>query len=143
MECSPIFAVLGTGVAALNSSLGINKHGFSVGNYSVPRCNLLRSSIPYCFKALPDGRFILLNRDYKPLGIAGGTCDPFVDYEAFGAHIVKDDSSIIAAAMTMKCCPHDSIYFFRDSCPPWAGKRHAVALLDKMNRLLSIAKGGM
>jgi len=142
MERSPIFAVLGTGVAALNSSLGIDHHGFSLGNYSVPRCNLLRSSIPYCFHPLPDGRFILLNRDYKPLGIAGKGHDMLVDYEAFNTHIVEADSSIIAAAKTMMYYPH-GIYFFGDSCPPWAGKRHAVALLDKMNRLLSIAEGSV
>ena len=82
---------------------------------------------PYCLQKREDGTYILLNRDYKPVGVT----TPYrvwVDYETWPEAFDIDISPDQAAAMS-----HNGdddarrIYFYDDGCKPWEGAKHQRA----------------
>lgn len=71
---------------------------------------------PYCIDRLKDGRYIVLNRNYKPLGIS--TKD-WVDYETHPSALSIKLTEEQAASLSWNGSTDlNRIYLFSDVCPP-------------------------
>lgn len=86
------------------------------------------SSLPYQLKALGDGRCILLNRDYKPLGSVAG----HVEYERHPS--VMPRTPTVMEMGRMGLLPGG--YFYDDATVPTTSKLWAryAAILQKVDQ---------
>lgn len=72
-----------------------------------------RANWPYCIQRLSDGRFVVLNRNYKPLGHHGR----YFDYELYGQNIRIDEDT--AEALSFNGSRDATrIYLFNDQTSP-------------------------
>ena len=82
---------------------------------------------------LDNHRFIILNRNYKPIG-AMPMYMAIVDYEEFPQSIVhradNGAESLWNAAMRVTC--PDIRFFFHDHDAPWCGSKHAKNYLRRL-----------
>ena len=92
----------------------------------------MRRDMPYVIHetALP-GTQLLVNRNYKPLGNNSKTAENSVNYELAISGHTKLTAAQIASVVSP---PHDR-GLFGDGNPPWAGKREAVAYLERLKLL--------
>lgn len=91
---------------------------------------------PYCIIQLADGRYIVVNRYYKPLG--NKTSD-WIKYE--------DDPSVIALKITPAIAKKlswaqseatDRIYLYADGCIPTDGAVHMKSYLQRLAVLMAV-----
>ena len=82
---------------------------------SIPALATARAFLPYCLTPLAGNRFIILNRQYKPLGVSNYIL--WVDYDEpqYQSLVVPVDS-IDASTLTRN--ENDSYYFFNDGNDP-------------------------
>lgn len=101
---------------------------------------IARQFLPYCVCLRPDGRYILLNREYKPLGwptrLAG-----FVDYDRpeFESMMVDPPVDFLRAATSTTSDRGTFFYLYGkvDGCdPPWTSPEAAKRYLYKLGVLL-------
>jgi hypothetical protein len=73
--------------------------------------------LPYCLDRLTDGRYIVLNRFYKPLGIASSE---WVVYEEHpSVCVLKGLTELRAQKMSWRGeSDLERIYFYNDGCVP-------------------------
>lgn len=121
-------------IAALDAAL-------SVPRYSMRRASRpyyeLRRDMPYIIHDLSiPGTFILVNRNYKPLGSNQPTEGEFAVYEDFTNLHVCLTSSQIASVVSP---PHER-GLFGDGNPPWSGRKEANAYLARLRLLHSQLK---
>jgi len=96
------------------------------GNLYMPP--FIRYAAPYCLMPLEarddEDRAILLNRDYKPVGI-GIPYNLFVDYEAFPAwHLTEDALRRARDCRCWRAVGHSkALFLFNDETPPWKSAR--------------------
>ncbi|WP_321868635.1 hypothetical protein [Paraburkholderia tropica] len=89
--------------------------------------------MPYCLQKLPDGRYIILNRDYKPLGT---TSREWVDYETHPSAVRMNISSKTAASLSTHAKPDtDQIFLYDDSSSPVHGAQQMRDYMEKLSRL--------
>lgn len=75
-----------------------------------------RVFMPYCVKALGGGRFIVLNRDYKPLGVP--SCVD-VDLASHESALPMDITAELARGMSVDQSPDtDCIYLHKGNGAP-------------------------
>ena len=92
----------------------------------------MRRDLPYVIHktALKDTQ-LLVNRNYKPLGNNSRTRENLVNYElAINGHVKLTPNQIESVAS-----PSRGRSLFGDGNPPWAGKREAVAYLERLELL--------
>jgi hypothetical protein len=86
---------------------------------------LARVLLPYCIYPADGAGRILLNREYKPIGVPKAA--PFIHY---------DDPKYAMWLITTDEGPHDRFYhFFNDGNPPWSG---AADFRDYVSRVSSV-----
>ena len=92
--------------------------------------------LPYCLKRLPDGRYVVLNREYKPLGFKTSAQ---VHYEEYPIAVkFKGLTQKVAAKLSYKGSEDlDSIFLYNDGCIP---TRSAQNMQDYLHRLEILAK---
>src|SRR5215831_17480923 len=84
----------------------------------------------YCAHKCRDGKYILLDRFYKPVGWIG---DVWADYEAWPRRFAVQITPQMAAKMSYKGSDDvDRIWFFNDSCPPWRDDKNRKAYLKRL-----------
>lgn len=92
--------------------------------------------LPYCLIRQADGSWMVVNRDYKPLGYTGTA---FVDY---GAHAVAIPKLTEAVAQRIDVADRrdtDRIYLYNDGCVPtssdsaWTAYAERLHVLSKLN----------
>jgi hypothetical protein len=73
--------------------------------------------LPYCIQRLEDGRHVVLNRNYKPLGF---TTEDFVTYEDYPIGVTfKGLTPKKAAQISYRgSADLDTIYLYNDGCNP-------------------------
>lgn len=92
--------------------------------------------LPYCLKRQEDGRYIALNREYKPLGFTKRDHVDYGDYPI--AMKLKGMTAKKAAALDVDGRANlDWIYFYNDGCIPTDSAAHMHAYLG---RLAALAK---
>ena len=92
--------------------------------------------MPYCLNKLSDGRYIVLNSDYKPLGYSKSE---FVNYQDHpSAQNIKITKS---TAKKLSYCGDDdieSIMLYNDGCTPTRTKKDMDSYLEKLEVLSSL-----
>jgi hypothetical protein len=89
---------------------------------------------PYCLKKQDDGTYVVLNREYKPVGfIPQGSVN-------YGDYPVCVEIKGIRAATARKLSHNDSddtdeIYLYNDGCNPIKDKEYMAAYLKKLELL--------
>ena len=97
---------------------------------------LRKTHFPYCVNRLQDGRYILLNRNYKPLGIQSRD---WVNYETDPSAIAMKITDSIAKKIS--CNPNeglDRLYLYNDGCIPTDSAAHMTAYLKRLAVLLRL-----
>ncbi|EAQ3218740.1 hypothetical protein C2O24_19950 [Salmonella enterica] len=78
-----------------------------------------RFMVPYSIQELSAGRYVVLNRGYKPLGIIGESYNtPTLDYSNYavaGPKKLPDVTSVYAQ--------HNVRFFFNDASSPWVNRQ--------------------
>ena len=93
--------------------------------------------LPYCLDRLPDGRYVILNREYKPLGFK--TRDR-VDYGAYPIAVkLKDLTEAKAAKLSHEGSENlDRIYLYNDATVPTRSAVHMRSYLERLQVLMSL-----
>jgi hypothetical protein len=109
------------------------------GNTDYPA--FARYGLPYHLQERAGDRAILLNRDYKPVGL-GIPSSLWVDYDAFPQWHVS--GAALARAIGSRDCwiplpenakaPH--CWMFHDGCPPWSSSAHLRAYARRLDALI-------
>jgi hypothetical protein len=97
---------------------------------------LRQRAFPYCIQRLADGRYILLNRRYKPLGWPGAT---WVDYEAHPSAVKIRVTTATARKLSYQgSTDTDAIYLYNDGCVPTRSAAHMRAYLARLAVLMKL-----
>jgi hypothetical protein len=95
---------------------------------------------PYCLSLQPDGSYVLLNRDYKPIGFQ---TREWVKYEAYPIQFKftrKLSPATIRALSVDGKAVSGSIWLYSDGCIPFAGSKEATeAYMKRLDKLASLA----
>lgn len=99
-----------------------------------PRHEELRRDLPYYIHGVDaKGRYILVNRDYKPLGVPSSD---WADYEQYPhMHVALTEAQIKAVVH-----PKHERGLFGDGSTPWSRKSEAHAYLERLTQLLAIIR---
>lgn len=91
---------------------------------------------PYCIQSVKTGGYILLNRNYKPLGIQSGE---WVKYETDPSVAPLEISVATAKKLSWDGSGDlDRIYLYSDSCIPTDGAVHMESYLKRLAVLMAI-----
>jgi hypothetical protein len=94
-------------------------------------------ALPYCLERQPDGRYVILNRHYKPLGFM--THDR-VDYNAYPI-AVKFKRLTRATATKLSARGNDDlekIWLYDDASVPTTSARNMQQYLERLKVLMSL-----
>lgn len=94
--------------------------------------NFRTAFMPYCLQRRADGNYVVLNRNYKPVGTV--TTD-WVRYEDFPAIKGRHITAALAAKLSHKASRDlDHIYLYDDGCIP----TNSTKAMDSYLRRLSL-----
>ncbi|MBA4344483.1 MAG: hypothetical protein C0423_20275 [Methylibium sp.] len=106
--------------------------------HSMSRARIeMRTLLPYAIHPLEGhNRFIVLGRDYKPLGMARK--DEHVDYEAYpNLHVLVPAADLHRVTARAGCLPG---WLYNDGAPPYEGRAEAKALLKQIEGLINLLR---
>lgn len=103
---------------------------------------LLHTHFPYCLERLDDGRWVALNRSYKPLGMTVPVTT-WVDYTDGPYQITfkrgELDEETLSLVATSVQRDEDGepqrVYLYADACVPTTGAVHMAAYLERLAAL--------
>jgi hypothetical protein len=99
---------------------------------------LYRLAFPYCIQKQEDGSYVVLNRNYKPVGftISGER----IDYGKFPVQVrFKRLNEETIKKLSIDGDPDDStIYFYGDGSKPTQSKEKMNAYLERLAVLMSL-----
>lgn len=98
---------------------------------------LRHTHFPYCLMRNSDGSYVMLNRNYKPVGFMTGE---YVKYEEFPISFhAKGLTKKMAAALSARGDEDlERIYLYHDGCIPTADKKSMDAYLARIGKLLKL-----
>ncbi|MCZ6132159.1 hypothetical protein O6D91_20865 [Cronobacter sakazakii] len=89
-------------------------HGFMIKNSKSDTMKwLMRFNLPYTIQEHSPGEYLLLNREYKPLGFMTRSGDAGAGYANYDDHTLVGKPSLI----------DDYLYFYTDSTTPWESQK--------------------
>ncbi len=93
--------------------------------------------LPYCLEKQADGRYVVLNREYKPVGFF---TSKFVTYDKHPVAVkLKGLTAKKAALLSAKGDPDvDKIFLYNDACVPTQDKASMKAYLAKLEILAKL-----
>ena len=93
--------------------------------------------MPYCVKQLQGGTYVLLNRDYKPIGFYSAE---FVSYNGYPiAHEIKSLTPEIAAQISYNSDPSITlIYLYGDGSVPTENKKNWDSYMKRLELLMKL-----
>ena len=93
--------------------------------------------LPYCLQKQPDGRYAILNRRYKPVGLA---ITEFINYEDYPVCVnLKGLGPATAAKLSWKGDPDtDQIYLYNDGCVPTESSENMQSYLKRLEILAKL-----
>ncbi|WP_198805938.1 hypothetical protein [Leptolyngbya sp. BL0902] len=92
---------------------------------------------PYCLEKQPDGRYVVLNREYKPLGFK---TRKYITYEEYPICVeLKGLGPARAEKLSCHGDPNmDVIYLYDDSCVPTKSAEHMNNYLERLKILAKL-----
>ena len=91
---------------------------------------------PYCIQRVKSGGYILLNRNYKPLGIQSSE---WVEYETQPSVAALKITAATAIKLSWDGSDNqDRIYLYNDGCIPTDGAAHMDAYLKRLALLMAL-----
>lgn len=87
--------------------------------------------LPYCLQRQPDGRHVVLNREYKPLGF---NSNAHVNYEDYPI-LFKMERFTEAVAMRVSCNgsrDRNQVLLYNDGCFPTSSAKNMKAYLERL-----------
>jgi hypothetical protein len=93
--------------------------------------------LPYVLKRLEDGRYVVLNREYKPVGFLTRVHVKYEDYPI----ALKLRGLTAAVAKKLSCdgsANLDLIGLYDDGCVPTQSKKNMDAYLERLARLAKL-----
>ena len=100
----------------------------------MPKEDVRRIYMPYCIQKVEDGRYVILNRIYKPLGIASR------DWVEYRPHAVR----LKLTPAKAKKLSHegsedlDAIFLYNDGSIPGSSARATAAYMKRLETLASM-----
>jgi len=93
--------------------------------------------LPYCIKKLADGRYVVLNRKYKPLGFS---TSEKLDYESYPITVkMRGLKAKTAVKLSWKGDDNtDEIFLYNDGCVPTQSAKFMSAYLERLKILLAM-----
>ena len=97
--------------------------------------------LPYCLDRQPDGTYVALNREYKPIGFCTREVIKYEDYPVclrlMGIGPVK------AAELSYKGKPDtERIYLYNDGCDPRKGPEYWKKYADRLKKIAKLRVRG-
>ncbi|MDT7521068.1 glyoxalase superfamily protein [Rhodoferax sp. TBRC 17198] len=92
----------------------------------------MRSWLPYSCHWVEDGKHILVNRSYKPVGQVGKDWANYAEFPNLHTHFANDLHRSFTAQGS-----RDG-YLFNDGCLPWHSRVDAAAYLDRLSVLSQV-----
>lgn len=94
----------------------------------------LTACLPYCLKRQPDGKYVVLNREYKPVGFK---TEEFITYKDYPISLeIKGLSSDIAAKLSCFGIPDlDTIQLYDDGHDPLSDAEKMECYLRRLKFL--------
>lgn len=121
---------LNTAIFCLKDAAFSNPRIRTLSKLTAGKLRALRPIIPYCaLRAEKDDRFILLNRDYKPLGVANIGLAYYQQYP--WAHCPPPPEAMIDPK-------NGGVYFFDDGCAPWNRLSGIERLIERLEKFLEV-----
>jgi hypothetical protein len=120
---------------AIEFAIAYMECALSVSRYSVydelkPAYVEMRSWLPYCVHSYSEGKRILLNREYKPVGSTDKKT--FVNYADFEhVHVDMDEDS--RNSLAGEGCR--SGFLYKDGISPYWGRKEAEGYLAQLRKL--------
>jgi hypothetical protein len=100
---------------------------------------LRRALLPYCLKRLPDGSYVALNRDYKPVGSFDRGYVRYEDHPVRFKFARKLSAATIRALSCDGSENAEAIHFYNDGCVPFSGSpKTTYAYLKRLERLAGL-----
>lgn len=93
--------------------------------------------LPYCLDKQPDGKYAVLNREYKPVGFK---TREYIKYEEYPVCVeLKGIGPATAAKISFKGDDNtDRIYLYNDGCVPTASAENMKAYLKRIDLLAKL-----
>lgn len=95
-----------------------------------------RFFLPYCLQQLEDKSYIVLNRNYKPLG---QMTNDYVIYEREDRIQLKLTKKLIQALSWNGSSDEKTIYLYSDSTHPYSSAAHTAAYFARLERLMKLS----
>lgn len=88
---------------------------------------------PYCLEKQPDGRYVVLNREYKPVGF---NTYEWIKYEDFPVAVWLSMTPLRASKLSFKGSKDtDHIFLYDDGSNPVRSKANMKAYLSRLELL--------
>lgn len=96
---------------------------------------LYRTHFPYCIQAVHYG-YVLLNRDYKPIGFM---TNDWLNYNSYPIQFdTKSFKSSVVQNLSWEGNTEFPIFLYSDACSPWSSKANETAYFDRLKILGNI-----
>jgi hypothetical protein len=93
--------------------------------------------LPYCLDKQSDGRYVVLNREYKPIGFKTRENIKYEDYPICVE--LKGIGPVTAAKLSFEGDPNtDRIYLYNDGCVPTQSAEHMKNYLERLKILAKL-----
>ncbi len=93
--------------------------------------------LPYCLKKQPNGGYVVLNRDYKPLGFS---TNKFISYDEFPVTAkIEGITSKLAKRLSWNDSDDvDTVYLYNDETNPVNSADNMKTYIEKLTVLVSL-----
>lgn len=98
---------------------------------------LRQTHFPYCLDQQEDGSYVLLNRNYKPIGFMASAWVTYGDYPV-GVKL-KGMTAQLAAELDIKGRDNlQRIYLYNDGSTPTSSEENMQAYLQRLARIMAL-----
>ena len=91
--------------------------------------------LPYCIEKLDDGSWVVLNRQYKPIGF---NTDEFINYEDYPVSARLEIKSTHLKKISYNSDYFGKVYLYNDGCHPFGSKKNMDSYLEKLRVLAKL-----